>query len=81
MTGFKYTNSSSGELGDFTFTGLGSDGFVACPSLNGSSPYQIFADFPGLCDEDVPGGNASLCLGFDALGVTYPGREAAWEYE
>ncbi len=81
ITGFGYTNSTDGELGEFSFTGLGANGFVACPVANGSAPYQIFAGFPGLCDENVPGGNVSACLGFDALGETYENGTAAWEYE
>lgn len=79
-----YTDIPGDALGEFGFTGLGADGFVACPSLNGSAPWQIFVDFPGLCDGHVPGGNVSKCLGFDALGEPYMGVEgqaAAWEYE
>lgn len=82
--GFVYTNSTSGVLGEFGFTGLGAEGFVACPARNGSAPWQIFVEVPGLSDRDVPGGKVSACLGFDALGVKYQGVDgeaAAWEYE
>ncbi|KAL2037837.1 hypothetical protein N7G274_009311 [Stereocaulon virgatum] len=80
-TGFSYTNRTDGSLGEFVFSGLNATGFVACPSLNGSAPWQIFAALPHLCDADVPGKNVSACLGFDALGDTYPNGTAAWQYE
>ena len=83
-TGFVYQNNTNttGALGEFSFTGLGSfGGFVACPSVDGTGPYQIFADLPYLCDKYVPGGNVSACIGFNALGDKYANETAAWEYE
>lgn len=80
-TGFSYTNSTDGGLGEFSFTGLNATGFVACPSLNGTAPWQIFAALPNLGNKDVPGGNVSACLGFDALGDTYENGTAAYQYE
>lgn len=83
-TGFVYQNNTNttGGLGVFSFTGLGSvGGFVACPTVNGTGPYQIFADLPYLCDKAVPGGNVSACIGFDALGDKFANETAAFEYE
>ena len=83
-TGFTYENNTdiNGGLGVFSFTGLGSlGGFVACPTVNGTAPYQIFADLPYLCDKAVPGGNVSECIGFDALGDRFANVSAAFEYE
>ncbi|KAL2054645.1 hypothetical protein ABVK25_004948 [Lepraria finkii] len=80
-TNFSYTNSTDGGPGEFSFTGLNATGFVACPSLNGTAPWQIFAALPNLGNKDVPGGNVSACLGFDALGDTYENGTAAYQYE
>ena len=80
-TGFSYTNSTDGGLGEFSFTELNATGFVACPSLNGTAPWQIFAALPNLGNKDVPGGDVSACLGFEALGDTYENGAAAYQYE
>lgn len=80
-TGFSYTPGTDGLVGVFSFTGLGSTGFLACPAKNGSTPWQIFADIEGIKNRDVPGGNVSACLGFDALAGANTGGVAAWEYE
>jgi hypothetical protein len=61
--------ASFGTLG---FSGLGATGFVACPSANGTAPYQIFAN--------VAGGNFDSCLGFDALTTDFTGGVGAWQY-
>ena len=60
------------SFGDLGFSGLGANGFVACPSANGSVPYQIFAN--------VAAGNFTNCLGFDALTTEFTGGFGAWEY-
>lgn len=60
--------TSFGTLG---FTGLGSNGFVACPT-NGTFPFQIFAN--------VAGGNFDSCIGLDALTTDFTGGPHAWEY-
>ena len=82
-TGFSYQSKTNdtGALGVFSFSGLGAVGFVACPQANGAGPYQVFAALPYLCDRAVPGGNINACIGFDALGASYPNQTAAWEYE
>ncbi|KAL8708508.1 MAG: hypothetical protein Q9225_007590, partial [Loekoesia sp. 1 TL-2023] len=49
------TGGDNGSLGEFTFTGLGATGFLACP-VTADGPYQVFADVEGLSDRDVPGG-------------------------
>lgn len=74
-------------LGVFSFTGLDSTGFLACPAKNGTTPWQVFADVEGIKDRDVPGGNVSACLEFvafaasgDELGTADTGAPAAWEY-
>jgi hypothetical protein len=60
------------SFGTLDFSGLGANGFVACPSANGSVPYQIFAN--------VAAGNFTNCLGFDALTTAFTGGFGAWEY-
>lgn len=60
--------TSFGTLG---FTGLGANGFVACPT-NGTFPYQIFAN--------VASGNFDNCIGFDALTSNFTGGSSAWQY-
>jgi hypothetical protein len=67
-----FTITSGPQFGTLVFTGLGANGFVACPSANGGAPYQIFAN--------VAGGNFGNCLGFDALTSGFTGGVAAWEY-
>jgi len=59
------------SFGTFGFSGLGANGFVACPT-NGTFPYQIYAN--------VAGGNFNDCLGFDALTSNYTQGAAAWQY-
>ena len=80
-TGFSYRNSTAGALGVFRFRGLNATGFLACPTRNGTAPWQVFADVEGLAlrSPSVPGGNVSACLGFNALGVNFRGA-GAWEY-
>ncbi|KAL8713616.1 MAG: hypothetical protein Q9220_002478 [cf. Caloplaca sp. 1 TL-2023] len=74
-------NTINGNIGQFTFQGLGAAGFLACPATaNGTGPYQIFADVASLSDEDVPGGCKDACLGFDALTAEYTEGPAAWQY-
>lgn len=73
------TGGDDGSLGEFTFTGLGATGFLACP-VTANGPYQVFADVEGLSDKDVPGGSKDECLGFRALTTPYNGGAAAWQY-
>ncbi|KAL8829739.1 MAG: hypothetical protein Q9191_001832, partial [Dirinaria sp. TL-2023a] len=84
-TGFSYKNNTvDGTLGRFSFKGLGSTGFIACP-LNGKpgqpGPWQVFADVKGLKDSAVPHGKVSECVGIDVLGATYEDGVAAWQYD
>lgn len=70
-TGFHLSNgSSSSGLGALTWT----NGFVACPSGNGTSyPYQIYAAVNGF--------NKTNCLGFDFLASTILNATVgAWQY-
>ncbi|EKG17832.1 hypothetical protein MPH_04888 [Macrophomina phaseolina MS6] len=64
QTGF--SKSESGSFGVLSWT----NGFIACPSANGTAPYQIFG-----------GGytNNTACLGFDFLTTNYTGA-GAWQY-
>ena len=87
-SGFAFVPGTSDALGSFTFTGLGSSGFLACPAKNGTTPWQVFADVAGIKGIDVPGGNVSACLGFvalaasgEALGTENTGMPGAWQYE
>ena len=71
-------------MGEFSFSGLGSAGFLACPiaaNATAYGPYQIFAAVLGITDADVPSGNLSSCQGIDTLGAAFDGGLAAWEYE
>jgi len=69
------------SFGTFSFAGLGATELLACPTKNGTAPWQIFANVMGLNDTDVPGGCVRECLGFDALAPTYTASgPAAWEY-
>ncbi|KAM0798329.1 hypothetical protein BDR22DRAFT_823431 [Usnea florida] len=87
-TGFSFTPGSDNALGVFSFTGLNSTGFLACPAENGTAPWQVFAAIAGIQNSDVPGGNVSACLEFVAfgasgaeLGTANTGGPAAWQYE
>ncbi|KAF2088676.1 hypothetical protein K490DRAFT_73039 [Saccharata proteae CBS 121410] len=63
-----FTLSEGTSFGYLSWT----NGFVACPSANGSAPYQVFGAIPSL--------NTSSCLGFDFLASNATGV-GAWEYE
>lgn len=67
-----FTVTPGTSFGTLGFSGLGANGFVACPSANGSVPYQIFAN--------VAGGDFTNCLGFDALTTEFTGGLGAWQY-
>ena len=72
----------NGQFASLGFSKLGATGFLACPAgPNGTAPYQVFANVSALKDADVPGGDLSACIGFDALAVVYTGSgSAAWQY-
>ena len=67
--------SSPDSLGSFSFAGLGSSGFVACPAANGYGPYKVYAQ---VLNFKAP--NSHACIDFDALTLraSAPG---AYEYE
>lgn len=57
---FKATFNSIGRvLGQFTFSGNGSSGWLACPIAE-EGPWQVFTAIEGLDDGDVPGGCVSV---------------------
>ncbi|GKZ80344.1 hypothetical protein AnigIFM56816_004563 [Aspergillus niger] len=80
---FCYTPGTS--FGQWTYTGLGATGFMACPldedeEVNGGG-YQVFA---AMANATVPSGNVSDCLEFEALAypwVSDGSSAAAWQYD
>jgi len=64
-----FTKEEGPSFGVLGWTG---GDFVACPSANGSAPYQVFAPIAGF--------NLTGCLGFDALTSNVTGK-GAWQYE
>ncbi|OJI84538.1 hypothetical protein ASPTUDRAFT_190891 [Aspergillus tubingensis CBS 134.48] len=80
---FCYTPGTS--YGQWTYTGLGATGFMACPldedeEVNGGA-WQVFA---AMKNATVPSGNVSDCLGFEALAypwVSNGSSIAAWQYD
>ncbi|EOD48974.1 hypothetical protein GTA08_BOTSDO10587 [Neofusicoccum parvum] len=62
-----FTTSQSSGFGILSWT----NGFIACPSANGTFPYQVYG-----------GGysNNTACLGFDFLTSNYTGTAGAWQY-
>ena len=68
-----------GQHSSLTFSGVGkASGFLACP-VN-ATVYKVYADLPRLEDANVPLGNLSACVGFDAEAASFKGY-AAWQYE
>ncbi|KAL9135510.1 MAG: hypothetical protein Q9175_003296 [Cornicularia normoerica] len=74
-----FSQTPGGAFGKFGFTGASSTGFRACPTSKGAKVYQVFAAIKGLGNADVPSGDVSDCLGFDALTHKTDGP-GAWEY-
>lgn len=80
---FCYTPGTS--YGQWTYTGLGATGFMACPldedeEVNGGA-WQVFA---AMKNATVPSGNVSDCLQFEALAypwVSNGSSIAAWQYD
>lgn len=67
--------------GDFSFHGLGSNGWLACPSnATNGVPYTVYANVTGLSNADVPGGNVEACIGIAIATNTYSGP-IPWEYQ
>ncbi|MCJ1309300.1 hypothetical protein MMC25_002959 [Agyrium rufum] len=75
VTGFSYVPGAS--YGDFGYSGLGANGFVACPTTASGGLYQVFAQIEGF----VAPASTGPCIGFDALAPadTQAGA-AAFEY-
>ena len=68
-------------LGQFSFSGNESTGWLACPIAE-EGPWQVFAAIEGLNDVDVPGGCVGECIGFEAFTAEYNRTEpAAFQYE
>lgn len=75
-SGFSYTPGE--PFGEYTFTGDGASGFMACPvEKKDGRAWQVFA---ATEDAKVPSGDVKDCLGFDAMAVAYDGGFGAWEY-
>ncbi|GLB07061.1 hypothetical protein AtubIFM57258_002382 [Aspergillus tubingensis] len=80
---FCYTPGTS--YGQWTYTGLGASGFMACPldedeEVNGGA-WQVFA---AMKNATVPSGNVSDCLQFEALAYPWLSNGssiAAWQYD
>ncbi|GLA61616.1 hypothetical protein AtubIFM55763_007883 [Aspergillus tubingensis] len=80
---FCYSPGTS--YGQWTYTGLGASGFMACPldedeEVNGGA-WQVFA---AMKNATVPSGNVSDCLQFEALAYPWVSNEssiAAWQYD
>lgn len=79
---FKATFDTVGSvLGQLSFSGNGSTGWLACPVAE-EGPWQILAAVEGLKDGAVPGGCVYERIGFDALTAEYNSTEpAAFQYE
>lgn len=70
--------------GSFTFFGLGTDAFLACPSNEPNGiPYSVFANVTGVTNVIAPGGDVSACIGISAAAYpyTYENNVVAYEYE
>ena len=70
------------DVSAFTFSGVGkASGYLACAETKGG-PWQVFADLGSLQDSNVPGGDVSNCIGFDALAQNYTldGGAGAYQY-
>ena len=81
--GFTYTPAAPGsQFGQWSFSGLGANGFMACPPTAAEGRYQVFAN---LRNATVPTGNVGDCLGFDPAAIAAPATNgtaapAAWQY-
>lgn len=60
----------------YSFEGWGAKGFMACPT-DDQNRWQVFA---AIQNATVPQGDASKCLGFSAMALTYKGEVPAWQY-
>ncbi|KAL9598592.1 MAG: hypothetical protein Q9219_004423 [cf. Caloplaca sp. 3 TL-2023] len=65
----------------FVFSGVGkASGYLACPIKPGG-PWQVFVGLSGLMDDEVPSGDKSDCIGFDAAATNYTSpTPAAYQY-
>lgn len=76
-SGFALSPGSDPDHAHYYFTGLGANGFMACPSAD-NSYYQVFVAMPNAT---VPTGNVSDCLEFHAIANAYTGpAPPAWQY-
>ncbi|KAJ4520744.1 hypothetical protein HRR83_002823 [Exophiala dermatitidis] len=72
---FTYFKGPGAPLGILGIDAFGATGLMACPT--DGAAWQVFANLPNAT---VPQGNASQCLGFDALALDFPKLYAAWQY-
>ncbi|KAL4948971.1 hypothetical protein BDW69DRAFT_84457 [Aspergillus filifer] len=73
---FEYEAGAEGSaFGYYSYTGWGTDGFMACPTDDGR--WQVFG---ALQNATVPSGDVADCLGFSALAVPTNNTGAAWQY-
>jgi len=63
-------------LGQFSFSGNGSTGWLACPVAE-EGPWQVFAAVEWLDDGDVLGACVNECIRFEALTAEYNRMEPA----
>ena len=76
------TKGFSTKNGVFTFTGLGSTGWIACPIFkDGTGPYQVFAKVKGISNADVPNGKLASCIGFKAKATASDDDALVWQYD
>lgn len=83
-TNFTYTPGVDDRPGSFTFSGLGTNAFLACPSNEPDGiPYSVFANVTGVTNVIVPGGDVGACIGIGAAAYayTYEDNAVAYEYE
>ncbi|EAW08764.1 putative IgE-binding protein [Aspergillus clavatus NRRL 1] len=70
-----FTYTPGPHFGQFSYTGQGASGFLACPRSNGTATHwQVYGSAANVTASQG-------CLGFDALAVpTNSTGAAAWEY-
>lgn len=72
-----YTSDSGVDM--ITTSAGSATGFLACPTKDLTSPYQVFAAIDGIDNSAVPSGNVGDCLGFD-IAASVVDDATAYEY-
>jgi hypothetical protein len=76
---FVYVPEPGAQFGSVTTYAFGANGFMACPSADGSIAYQVFINIPNAV---VPKGDVSACVPVTPLAVPYTQAPvAAWQYD